>query len=168
MRPDNEIIPRRRVGQPPPPPEEPPAQRRRGGAIKLLLLLLFILGAIQVWTIFNGDLVYDTTRPPTEARSTAETLASVNTQNAGSDQSMTMDTREREQIMALAIASAGYACKVTKHLFKGLHKSDAYHLAVCENGSAYLVTFPIGPTGEVIVLDCAVAAAVGTDCFAKW
>ena len=40
-------------------------------------------------------------------------------------------------MLTLAIASAGYACKVTDHTFKGMYKSDAYHLSGCTNGDAY-------------------------------
>ena len=84
------------------------------------------------------------------------------------DSLMAMSEGERKDMLTLAIASAGYACKVTDHTFKGMYKSDAYHLSGCTNGDAYLVLVPPGANAEVRVLNCEVAAAVGVDCFAPW
>jgi|ERR671918_2744992 opacity protein-like surface antigen len=88
--------------------------------------------------------------------------------NVQHDLLMRKSPAEQNAILAIAAASAGYACKVRRHTFKGLYKGDAYHLAECTNGSAYLITLPADPNGEVIVLDCEIAAAVGADCFAVW
>jgi nitrate reductase gamma subunit len=89
-------------------------------------------------------------------------------QNAQHDGFMAMSASEQRRVLTYAIASAGYACSVTEHTFKGLYRRNAYHLAVCANGAAYLLTIPFDPQAEMVVLDCEIAAAVGADCCAEW
>jgi hypothetical protein len=87
----------------------------------------------------------------------------------GNDAVMALPSEQRQMFMAMAISGAGYSCGGTpSHEFKGMYEGAGYHLARCDDGSAYLVLVPADLNEEPTVLDCAIAKTLGADCFAKW
>jgi hypothetical protein len=84
------------------------------------------------------------------------------------EQLMARSEGERFDLLGAVISSTGQQCEVTAHTFKGMYKGDAYHLAVCRSGNAYLVTIHPDKQGSTTVLDCALTEQFGADCFKEW
>jgi hypothetical protein len=100
---------------------------------------------------------------PLSEPSVAVAPIAAHAQNAPNDLMLAAPLEKRLTVLTYTIASAGWACKAIRHEYKGLYQGDGYHLAMCEDGGAYLIR--VTPDDDVTVLDCAIASAVGADCF---
>jgi hypothetical protein len=79
-----------------------------------------------------------------------------------------MSNRQQAQALGQAVETSGDSCTGVKAVHKGMTEGRALWRVDCSNGSSYLVTIEDDAEGSAKVLSCAVAKAIGADCFADW